>query len=1374
MDEEVQSWFENPYFKTLPTYDKELTIGQYFDTKAPTDFKDLKPEALAWARNKFIRDHIDANREAPPSRGVVKDLGVAVLRGGVGVPEMTLRAAAGADELLKEHADVDLGIASRSREIAKRIEGWKDDTLPVSAEASQDGWRRTLTQGTESAVQSIGVTAPAMALGAATGGAGLIPAAGHIGRIGGALIGNIMGSPMFGLATYDTSLEKYEKAGVPKAEARMAALLEGASETGTEVVSSALDMALVGFGGLVGKPIRDAAKNTIKRTIASTYGEAAKRAAAVVGAEMSTELLNTGLQAETQVAYGAPHGMESPRFWDAIKSEFGPIGVSSLIFGAIGGGLHKARTGHVKRLITDPDADVEERLGAVQEVYQEIARKDQGLAERWRDGAALAVLQGKAISDEIGDEGGRGKEEGGIGAAAPVGAVGEDTTKIAQAPEEVAPEKPAKKKRSAAEILTGRPAQTPQDAPQEGVQAPIAPPVVEQAAPAAVAPQAPQEPEQAALAPQGEAIAVEDIPKGALEEVGSGKAEGGNEKPRTDAAATLTGKTREANPESRYAGENLDDLLSGAEQQQVGRWQAINQIQKWLDDLPPRNAAGFTAKTRRKELDSLRAVYEGAYGEIEDAGGDPAVIRQRVEKSSRLEAAPTETPTKPADVQQGETQPESRFKHFTTPERAAGIRTQGYNPAANAPLFGTGSFDEGPKVGRFAGDAIYLSRDDKEWGNLKEFKAEGEPRPATEQYSAENGNIFFDYKKQSWMIRPGKWETTPLEAVEFDVAKDAKILTIDSEDSLNAASKKYGSWDSPEFWKAVGKDYDAVAIDKAADVQAKSPDNNFFKSAKADQLVILNRDKVKIVEQKKPKTDAAAVITGRPKQAEPESTTDGQVQDGDLLNTVGKPYKNDNAARFAQRVKKLGQSHDVVPAAGGFVLRPKIAGATEAAAPPPAADTAEGASAPQGLGKEGQRIWKAWVKRMGTKPGDRDQEDAASWFSELYQAGKDVKPLPTKNGGMPLSWDEREAYKAGQIYTKSERARSAATEVLTGKKAAPAPENSENVTDFRRAIEKDGTASANGIVYRIGEGPPGHYTFTRVENGVGFKKGGVGPNRWSRDRAIDKAVEEAYGEFSPTATEETKPVAVEEKPVKTEAVAETTEETKPSQHDWSNTQIEVFGEVATGIKEFGAQIPDDELYEVPDDPSYGREDKPHITVRYGLATDAPGKLQKSFDGFGPIKASLGEVSIFSHEKYDVVKVDVESADLVKANKIVGETHALPGETFTDYKPHITIAYVKPGEGKKYVGDKRFVGQAITIDKIDLVDRQGKSHSIDLGRAAKEENKPASKPLSEIMVEIKAYSESGAAMTVREKADVALADNAKQAETARRVLDCLNI
>jgi hypothetical protein len=48
------------------------------------------------------------------------------------------------------------------------------------------------------------------------------------------------------------------------------------------------------------------------------------------------------------------------------------------------------------------------------------------------------------------------------------------------------------------------------------------------------------------------------------------------------------------------------------------------------------------------------------------------------------------------------------------------------------------------------------------------------------------------------------------------------------------------------------------------------------------------------------------------------------------------------------------------------------------------------------------------------------------------------------------------------------------------------------------------------------------------------------------------------------------------------------------------------------------------------------------------------------------------------------------------------------------------------------------------------------------------------PLSEIMVEIKAYSESGAAMMIKERADTALAENSEQTAMARKILECLNI
>ena len=154
----------------------------------------------------------------------------------------------------------------------------------------------------------------------------------------------------------------------------------------------------------------------------------------------------------------------------------------------------------------------------------------------------------------------------------------------------------------------------------------------------------------------------------------------------------------------------------------------------------------------------------------------------------------------------------------------------------------------------------------------------------------------------------------------------------------------------------------------------------------------------------------------------------------------------------------------------------------------------------------------------------------------------------------------------------------------------------------------------------------------------------------------------------------------------------------------------------------GKAIPESKLYTEEGNGNYGREDNPHVTVRYGLDIDDPVKLKKLSE-LPPIKVKMGEVSIFEADKYDVVKVDVESEGLRAANKKVGELVDVPGETFKDYKPHATIAYVKKGEGKKYVGNKAFSGQTFEIDKIYLRDRKGNEHAIKLeGKTAISERK----------------------------------------------------
>ena len=182
--------------------------------------------------------------------------------------------------------------------------------------------------------------------------------------------------------------------------------------------------------------------------------------------------------------------------------------------------------------------------------------------------------------------------------------------------------------------------------------------------------------------------------------------------------------------------------------------------------------------------------------------------------------------------------------------------------------------------------------------------------------------------------------------------------------------------------------------------------------------------------------------------------------------------------------------------------------------------------------------------------------------------------------------------------------------------------------------------------------------------------------------------------------------------VKDSLSAEQPKSNKKPIHDYSNTQVDIKGPAAKKITDLGKSIPDSELYTDQDDDSYGREAAPHITVRYGLGTDNPGELAE-LSKVGPITAKIGKVSIFETDKYDVVKAEIISDSMRAANKKVGELVDLPGETFKDYQPHATIAYVKKGEGKKYVGNNSLEGQDISFDEINLTDRTGKTHVIKL-------------------------------------------------------------
>ena len=142
----------------------------------------------------------------------------------------------------------------------------------------------------------------------------------------------------------------------------------------------------------------------------------------------------------------------------------------------------------------------------------------------------------------------------------------------------------------------------------------------------------------------------------------------------------------------------------------------------------------------------------------------------------------------------------------------------------------------------------------------------------------------------------------------------------------------------------------------------------------------------------------------------------------------------------------------------------------------------------------------------------------------------------------------------------------------------------------------------------------------------------------------------------------------------------------------SSTQINLPPDLSNFVQEWGKlNIPDEDLYIDPEDGGMGREDEIHVTLLFGLKTPAPTPvLRKIIESTPQFQIELGAVSLFESEDYDVVKLDVVSPELHALNARIAR--AVPNEqTFPKYRPHITIAYTKPGSCHHLVGQDPTTG-----------------------------------------------------------------------------------
>lgn len=87
------------------------------------------------------------------------------------------------------------------------------------------------------------------------------------------------------------------------------------------------------------------------------------------------------------------------------------------------------------------------------------------------------------------------------------------------------------------------------------------------------------------------------------------------------------------------------------------------------------------------------------------------------------------------------------------------------------------------------------------------------------------------------------------------------------------------------------------------------------------------------------------------------------------------------------------------------------------------------------------------------------------------------------------------------------------------------------------------------------------------------------------------------------------------------------------------------------------------------------------------------------------------VSLFKNDKFDVIKFDVEKNKTLET--IYNRLSKLPNSNeYPDYKPHVTVAYVKSGLGEKYLDLDFKVFNRFKVDEI-VYSKGGKDYRFKL-------------------------------------------------------------
>ena len=147
------------------------------------------------------------------------------------------------------------------------------------------------------------------------------------------------------------------------------------------------------------------------------------------------------------------------------------------------------------------------------------------------------------------------------------------------------------------------------------------------------------------------------------------------------------------------------------------------------------------------------------------------------------------------------------------------------------------------------------------------------------------------------------------------------------------------------------------------------------------------------------------------------------------------------------------------------------------------------------------------------------------------------------------------------------------------------------------------------------------------------------------------------------------------------------------------------------IKKLNALIPDEEIFD-DDTKQYGRETWPHVTILYGILPASENKTKNILRKIpSKLSVTLGKNSLFENDNFDVLKIEINSPQLEAINKFLVENVKYEND-YPEYEPHLTIAYLKKGFGKKYINDSILHGRQLTTKRYTYANGMREKTHID--------------------------------------------------------------